>query len=336
MTEPTRVLIVLLGAIGDVVRALPLLQRLRAAWPTADITWAVEPAAAPIVAGHPALNRHVVFARAEGVAGFSRFFTELRRLQPDLSLDLQRILKSGVASWASRAPTRVGFHYRNSREANWLFSNRYIPPVERFTPKLGHYLLFADELGVPQVPVSFGLRATDEEAARAAALVRAAGERFAAMFLGSTWPSRQWFAGAAAEVCRGLRDRGITPVLIGVPADAAFAAEVEALSDGTVLNCTGKTSLRDVIAVADRATIAIGPDSGPMHIAAAVGTPVVSLWGATSPQRSAPYGSEHLVIQGQAPCTPCYKKECPIGRICMESICAAMVLEKVDRALAVR
>lgn len=334
MTAPDRVLIVLLGAIGDVVRALPLLQRLRAAWPAADITWGVEPAAAPIVAGHPALNRHIVFARREGLAGFRRFARELRAHGPDLTLDLQRLLKSGLASWASRAPVRIGFHFRNSREGNWLFNNRTIPPVERFTSKLRHYLLFADTLGLPQVPVSFGLHASEEEAAHAAELVRPAGDRYAAMFLGSTWPSRQWFAQAAAEVCRGLRDRGIAPVLIGVQSDAAFATEVESLSNGAVLNLTGKTSLRDVIALAARATIAIGPDSGPMHIAAAVGTPIVSLWGATSPKRAAPYGSEHLLIQGEAPCTPCYKKECPIGRVCMQSITGAMVLERVDRSLS--
>lgn len=334
MTNPDRVLIILLGAIGDVVRALPLLQRLRAAWPAADITWGVEPPAAPIVAGHPALNRHMVFARSEGISGFRRFLRELHALRPDVTLDLQRLLKSGLASWASRAPVRIGFNYRNSREGNWLFNNRSIPPVERFTSKLGHYLLFADALGAAQVPVTFGLGATEEERARAAELARPAGDRYAAMFLGSTWASRQWFADAAAEVCRGLRARGITPILIGVPSDAAFAAEVEALSDGAVLNLTGKTSLRDVIALAARATVAIGPDSGPMHIAAAVGTPIISLWGATSPKRSAPYGSEHLLIQGEAPCTPCYNKECPIGRVCMQSITGAMVLERVDRSVS--
>jgi lipopolysaccharide heptosyltransferase II len=324
---------VLLGAIGDVVRALPLLQRMRAAWPDAHITWAVEPAAAPIVTGHPALSRVVVFKRHEGVSAFARFLREVRQVEADLSLDLQRLFKSGMASWASRAPTRMGFHYRSSREGNWLFNNRFIPPVERFTSKLGHYQLFADELGLPRVPVSFGLQVTPEEAARAALLLQPAGDRLAVMFLGSTWPSRQWFAEAAAEVCRGLRDRGVAPVLIGVQADAAFSAEVESLSHGAALNYTGKTTLRDVIALASRATVAIGPDSGPMHIAAAVGTPVVSFWGATSPKRSAPYGFEQLVIQGEAPCVPCYKKECPIGRVCMQSITAAAVLERVDRVL---
>ena len=102
-----------------------------------------------------------------------------------------------------------------------------------------------------------------------------------------------------------------------------------------VTNLAGRTSLRDVIGVLSRATVAVGPDSGPMHIAAAVGTPVVSLWGATSPARSVPVGGEDFVIQGVAPCVPCYRKECPIGRLCMQSITAAAVLERVTRAWCV-
>jgi ADP-heptose:LPS heptosyltransferase len=113
-----------------------------------------------------------------------------------------------------------------------------------------------------------------------------------------------------------------------------FAREVAAAAKGPLVDCCGKTTLRDVIAILARATIAIGPDSGPMHIAAAVGTPVVSLWGATSPARSAPFGFEQLVLVGDAPCVPCYLKRCPIGRLCMESITPAAVLAKVDAALS--
>jgi len=80
----------------------------------------------------------------------------------------------------------------------------------------------------------------------------------------------------------------------------------------------------------------MGPDSGPMHIAAAVGTPVVALFGATSPRRTAPYGSEDLVVRGDAPCAPCYERRCPIGQLCMETITPTKVMERVERALARR
>jgi heptosyltransferase-1 len=331
---PRRVLIVLLGALGDVVRALPLLQRLRAAWPDARIAWAVEPAAAPIVDGHPALNEVIVFARGQGLRAFFPFLQAVRRWRPDLTLDLQRHLKSGVTSWYSGAPRRVGFAWANSREGNWLFNNEHVRPLARFTSKVGHFLSFADHLGAPSAAVEFGLRPSAAELARTAALLDGAGERFAGLFLSSTWPSRQWFAPATAEVCRGLGARGLVPVLIGAPGDVPFAREVALVARTPVVNCTGKTTLRDVIAILSRATVAIGPDSGPMHIAAAVGTPVVSLWGATSPARSAPFGCEALAIVGEAPCVPCYEKHCPIGRLCMETITPDMVLARVDAALA--
>lgn len=330
---PGRVLIVLLGAIGDVVRALPLVQRLRAAWPQSQIAWAVEPAAAPVLEGHPALDRIILFRRHQGLPAFLAFLQNVRRWQADLTLDLQSHFKSGLTSRFSRAPRRVGFARANSREGNWLFNNEHVPPVERFSSKVRQFLSFADYLRLPPAAIDFGLRPSATEMARAAELLDGTGDRIAAVFLGSTWPSRQWFAPATAQLCQGLRERGLAPVLVGAPGEVAFAREVAAAAGGSLMDLTGKTSLRDVIAILSRAAVAVGPDSGPMHIAAAVGTPVVSLWGATSPARSAPFGSEELVIVGEAPCVPCYRKRCPIGRLCMESITPAIVLERVDAAL---
>jgi len=103
-----------------------------------------------------------------------------------------------------------------------------------------------------------------------------------------------------------------------------------------VLNLVGRTRLRDLIGIFSECAVAFGPDSGPMHIAAAVGCPVVSLWGATAPQRSAPWGYANLAIHGEIPCHPCYLRECPIGRECMRRIAPAEVVAMVRRALAMR
>ena len=331
---PERVLIVLLGAIGDVVRALPLAQRLRAAWPEARIAWAVEPAAAPIVEGHPALNEVIRYERSAGPRTFPAFLGAVRRFAPDLALDLQRHLKSGFTSWWSGAPVRIGFPRRNSREGNWLFNNRYVAPVERFSPKVGQFLGFADALGIASHPVSFGLASRPDEQARLDELLVGVARPFVALWLGSTWPSRSWFPAPSAALCRGLAERGLAVVVIGSGAERELADALLSSQPGPVTDLVGRTTLRDAIGVLERAAIAVGPDSGPMHIAAAVGAPVVSLWGATSPARSAPHGSEDLVVRGAAPCTPCYLKRCPIGRLCMESISAERVLEQVDRALS--
>ena len=119
---------------------------------------------------------------------------------------------------------------------------------------------------------------------------------------------------------------------MGGPGDVEFASAVVRAAQFPPLNLAGRTTLRDLIGIFQRARAAFGPDCGPMHIAAAVGTPVVSLWGATSPARSAPWGSESGVIVGTAPCAPCYLKRCPIGRVCMEQISVEAVLAKLTSA----
>src|SRR5882724_11969806 len=125
-----RILIVLLGAIGDVTRALPLLARVRAGYPAARIAWAVEPRAAPLLEHQPALDTRLVFARGAGPGAFPRFLRAVRAVRADLTLDLQRHAKSGLVSFASGAPVRIGFHRRNAKELNWIWSTHTIDPVE--------------------------------------------------------------------------------------------------------------------------------------------------------------------------------------------------------------
>lgn len=331
---PERVLVILLGAIGDVVCGMPLVQRLRAGWPGTRIAWAVEPGAAPLLQTHAAVDEVIVFRRGQGTAALIEFLRAVRDSRPDLTLDLQRHFKSGLTSWCSGAARRVGFHWRNSREGNRLFNTDSIWPVRDFTPKLSHFLRFADYLGVPHVPVSFGLQATPAERQHVAPLLAPAGEPLAALHIGSTWASRQWLSQPTAALCRALRTRGLGVVLVGGPADVPFALAVLAAGAGDVVNCVGRTSLREVIAVMERAAVAIGPDSGPMHIASAVGTPVVALFGATSPARSGPWGWHHLVVRGDVPCSPCYLSRCPIGQLCMERITPPMVMERVEQVLS--
>jgi heptosyltransferase-2 len=134
-------------------------------------------------------------------------------------------------------------------------------------------------------------------------------------------------------VLRTLRARhGTSAVLLGTPADAEFAHAIAAGSDGGVRDLTGRTTLRQLLAILARARLAFGPDSGALHLAAALGTPAVSLWGATSAARSTPFGCDALAISGVSPCAPCFLRDCPIERVCMRAIGVADV---VARAAAV-
>jgi lipopolysaccharide heptosyltransferase II len=328
-----RILIVLLGAIGDVTRALPVATRLRAGYPHAHLAWAVEPRSAPLLEHHPALDERLVFERTGGVRSFVAFLRRVRTGGFDLVLDLQRHAKSGLVSFASRAPVRLGFHRDDAKELNWLASTHTIAPVEPRGWKLDQYQRFADFLELPPVAPRFDIQLRPEEEAAADALVAGVSRPFAALFLGSTWESRLWFADSFAAVVDALAARGLASVLVGGADVAALGAAIVARSAARPVDLTNRTSLRETYGVLARARVAIGPDSGPMHLAAAAATPVVSLWGATTPARSAPFGSEHLVLVGRVPCAPCYLRRCPIGRQCMHDITPARVVAQVERVL---
>jgi lipopolysaccharide heptosyltransferase I len=337
---PRRVLIVLLGAIGDVVRALPLLGRIRRAWPAAHVAWAVEPKSQAVLEGHPWLDELIVYDRRRAPFSFVPFLARVRAGHFDLTLDLQRHLKSGVVSAASGAAERLGFDRANGKEFNHRFSTRRIAPQPPMRLKLMQYQAFGDALGIAPAPIEFGLAPSDAERARAAAMLEGAPRPLLAVILGSSWPSRIYFPDAIAATIREMasaRDGcpALFPVLIGSGrAEVALAAQVTAELEGApVLNLAGRTGLRDLVAIFGACAAAFGPDSGPMHIAAAVGCPVVSLWGATAPERSAPWGFADLALTGAIPCHPCYLRECPIGRECMRRIAPGEVAAALRRAL---
>ncbi len=330
-----RLLIVLPGAIGDVVRALPLLGRVRHGRPDAHIGWVVEPPSAPVLEAHPWLDEALVFRRQDGWHAVPPFVRRLRASRWDVALDLGRGLKSALLARASGAPQRLSFARADAREGGWLLATRRLPPQGSARPKLEQFLAFGELLDLPPAPVAFGLEPTDDEATQADALLAGLRRPVVAACVGSSCPARRWFPDRTATVLNALAERlRGSAVLLGTAADAAFGAAVARASRGPVRDLTGRTSLRQLVAVLRHCTLAFGPDSGALHLAAAVRTPVVSLWGATSAQRSAPYGCEHLAVQGEAPCAPCFLRDCPIGRVCMATITPEAVLAKATQGLA--
>jgi heptosyltransferase-1 len=333
---PRRILIILMGSIGDVVRALPLLGRLRKAYPGAHIGWAVEPKSAPILEGHPWLDEMIVYDRARAPWTFPSFLHRLRAGRFDLVLDLQRHLKSGLAGWISGASDRVGFAAANTKEFNHWFSTRQVAPQPNLRLKLLQYQSFGDALGIDLVPIEFGLEPGSEDLRRAAELIGETSRPLLGVILGSSWESRIYFPDSTAEVIKQLYQRhALVPVLIGGADDRGLADGVRRHLDNIgVIDLVGRTRLKDLAAVFRHCRAAFGPDCGPMHIAAAVGCPIVSLWGSTAPERSAPWGFADLAIKAEIPCHPCYLRRCPIDRECMRRIEPAAVIAAVERALA--
>jgi len=330
-----KILIVLHGSIGDVTRALPLANLIRRRYPNARLSWSIEPAAFPLVENHPAVDDVILLDRSRWWQSLGPFLKRIRSGRFDLVLDLQRLLKSGLISWWSGAPCRLGFHRYDAKEFNWLFNNHHIPPAGDGISKLSHYLKFAQWLGIDPYPVEWRLHLLPREEAQVEGMLRGVGSHFAVFFVGSRWESKKWFPAETTKCAAALQKRyGLDIVLLGGKEDANFAEEVEGFGLQRITNWVGKTSLRQAIGILARAQVSIGPDTGLMHLSAAVGTPVVSLWGATSPTRTGPYGCQDLAIRGEAPCSPCYLRRCRIGRICMQSIDVEKVVAMVGKVLS--
>ncbi|NNL41081.1 MAG: glycosyltransferase family 9 protein, partial [Desulfobacterales bacterium] len=159
-----------------------------------------------------------------------------------------------------------------------------------------------------------------------------------AVVIGTSWESKEWFFEGYVELVNKIlstRDRHV--VLLGDQSKTKYAAALcQKVDSDRLINLMGKTSLLELAAVLKAAKAGVGPDSGPAHLAAAVGTPFVTLFGPTPPRRLAPYKCEHLVVQSDINCTSCYKKKCPdLDRKCMRLISANEVMEKLAEALTI-
>ena len=332
------ILIILMGSLGDVARGLCLVSHIKNHLPGSKVSWLIEKRRADMVGFHSRLDEVIVFDRFRGPAGVWNLYHSLRREHYDIALDLQRIFKSGFFSLLSGAKRRIGFHRRNTKELNWLFNNEHIPYFSEDRSKLDHYLKFTEYLGLPEVDtVDFGFDALDVERT-VPPQVAEIQNSFIAVVMGSSWDSKDWnFDGYHNFVQYIIANQKRHVVLLGGNSQRNLAARlVDKLNSSKVINLTGN-SLLEMTAILKAAAAAVGPDSGPGHLAAAVGTPYVTLFGPTPADRHVPYGCEHLIVQSDLSCAPCYKKQCPDrNKECMANIDASQVAEKISRALADR
>lgn len=332
------ILIILMGSIGDVARGLCLVSHIKNHLPDSRVTWLVEPLCSEVVRLHPRIDKMIVFNRPKNILGIRDLYKELSREHFDVTLDLQRHLKSGFFSFLSGAKRRIGFNRRNSGEFNWIFNNEHIPYIsnELDLPKLHHYLKFTKYLGIPDsASLDFGFSGLDEKF-NLPDRVAEINTPFIVVVMGSSWESKDWFFEGYYQLVKNiLSSMGRRVVLMGDASQVSSAKKLfQKLGSHEVINLVGKTSIFELVAVLKAAAAGVGPDSGPGHLAAAMGTPYVSLFGPTSPKRAAPYNCEHLVVQSRVSCVSCYKKKCPdLDRLCMRRISVESVQEKLSLAL---
>jgi heptosyltransferase I len=332
-----RVCVVLLTGLGDVVNALPLVNALRDHDPTVRISWVVEPMAAPVLSPHPSVDEVIVYRKREGARGVARLLREMSaRPRWDVTLALHPYFKGVWGTLFSRAPRRVGWDRARAFDGVWLAATERLAPAPR-KHTLDMFLEFAAHLGVPVPRVEWRIAFTEEERREQRAFFAAAERPLAVVVPASANAKKDWVAERWARVVEALEhDFGFRVALLGGTGarETAAAREIVEGARARPLTTMGGP-LRRAAWMLEGAALVLGPDTGPLHLARALGTPVVGLYGHTNPWRVGPYRAwEDLWIDrytdpGSAPDPSDFRPRW--GR--METITVDEVLERVGRAL---
>lgn len=299
-----RILIVRLSAIGDVVRVLPALNTIRAAYPHAQIDWAIEPKSAGIVEEHPLLDNVLVFDRGNGTRAFLQFCRQIRSRHYDIVADFHGILKSGAIVAASRAPERYGFASPRAQEGSWLFTNHKASLRSKLLNRVAENLLLCDLLCSRREAYGPAIEVPPDVQEAVDAFYEEsfdAGKRVVAMHAPMDREEKRWPAVYFAELAeRLLADGRFEVMLTWGPGQRSQVEAVTAHMHRKPIIPPETGDLKSLAWLLHRADLYFGGDTGPMHIAAAMGTPVVAVFGGTEPAQHAPY---------QRPCEILYVDE---------------------------
>ena len=341
LSPMNKILIIKMSAVGDVVMSLPALEALRRKYPGAEIDWLVEPASAGLLQGHPHLGRVIVSPRRELTrllkSGrlfqarrlYADFKKELRAMEYDVVLDLQGLLKSGLMVRLARGRRKVGFDL--TREKSFKFLNEKMPPYDPDRHASLRYLDAAVYLGADR-PDQWPDRyyAPPPEAVEEAEklLAEKVHGPFVILNPGARWVTKRWPLHHWTELAdKILRNTNLEVVVTGGTDDDEWGRVIEKAVPEIAVNFCGLTSLPVLAHIMTRAEGVITGDTGPMHLAAAVGAGGVALFGPTKPWRTGPFGGHFEVLRPKLNCLGCLKKNC--DQPCLELLSPATVFHKL-------
>jgi heptosyltransferase I len=349
-----RVLVIRLGAVGDVVRTLPSVAALRSLYPGAHLAWLVEPASAGVVDAAGLVDETMIFPRPQLLEAMREgdalrwgrlligFVRTLRQRRFEVVLDFHGLLKSGVLSRLSGAPMRYGYDWPLGREGSFLFATRHVakidPSVSRFERNAALVRVLAPSAPIPTGPM---LRPSALAKARLTARLRAAGRErsrgFALIHPGSSAGAqhKRYARSAWVKVVHRLADNGIEVWIAAGPNryERSLAESIVRESTGACVLAPETRSFDDLLALQSRAGVFIANDSGPLHAASLSGVPVVQLMGPTHPQQNEPWpGTPVRRLRVPLPCSPC-RRGCA-DPTCMRAIPPASVAEAAQELLS--
>lgn len=296
LTETPSFCIIRLSAIGDVCNAATVISRIHETWPKASITWICGKAERHLLSLIPNITL-IEYDKRLGLAAYPAVWRALKGQRFDVLLHLQASLRASFLTFGVKAKVRLGYHRSRAYEWQWLFTNQHT-----FCPKgmhvIDNYQAFADTIGCKPAPVSWPFELSEEAINYAQKLRNDCQKPFVTVCPAASKDYKNWYPEGYIEVIEALQSAGHPVVLVGSPAknEVAMADKIESLLTTPAINLVGKTSLEQLMAVLQATELLITPDTGPAHMAAAMGTPVVGLYAHHNPARVGPYGYEHLAV----------------------------------------
>lgn len=338
----TRFLIVRLGALGDVVHAIPVAAALRRAFPSSRIDWLVSAKHREILDLVPVIDRRLVINDRGGTSDGTSLLESVRELRSnhyDVALDLQGLIKSAMLTRASGARRVIGFSsgYARERLARLFYKEAcdlgrgglYSPAETRHVVEMNLGLL--EPLGVTVGKAEFPIEEVDSKVARWAS--SHTGGAYGLLNPGAAWPNKRWPPARFAALAVELRNRrGLMSVILWGPDEETLAKETLAAADGAAV-ISPKTTIADIVALARGAAVMVSGDTGPTHIAAALGTPIVGLYGPTRPSRNGPMAAEDVTVSRDTICQCLHLRRCRLSRMCLLDVEVGEVVAAVERRL---
>ena len=340
-SELQNIVIIKLGSMGDVVHALPLANALRDDLPHVRIDWVVERKFSSLLEGHPAVDEVIAFDRGKSaVCTFRSFVRVIRRLRSrtyDVLIDLQGNLKGSGIVFLSGCSRRMGFGRGSSRieTASTFFSNRKV--AEDGAHIIERNLSFAKVLGAGWGNVSFRIPVSVSAGEWVEGFLKAENvheKRLAIIHPGVTWVSKKWPLRRYASLVEAITERfpDVAVIVSTGPGEEALGAELKGTCKAEIV-LAGNMSLPQLTALLDRCEVFISSDTGPLHLAAALGKRVIGLYGPTDPARNGPYGEGNFTVSAGKACSGCWRRSCR-DLSCMNDIDIPEVMKKVETCLA--
>jgi len=293
---PNSLCILRLSAVGDICHTLPVVRTIQTHWPRTNITWIIGKLEASLVQDIPGIQ-FIIFDKSRGVKAYLDVRNALRGQRFDALLHMQMSLRSSVVNRLVNTPIRVGFDRARAKDLQWLFNNAQIS-AHGEQHVMDSFFGFAEALGIKERDVRWNIPIPESDQQQAERLLPG-NQPTLVISPCSSMSYRNWHSDGYAAVCDyAIKRYALRVVLTGGPSitELEMGEDIETKSQFPITNLIGKSNLKQLLAILKKSTLVISPDSGPAHMATAVGTPVIGLYACTNPDRARPYFSEEWVI----------------------------------------